>query len=150
MLADHYQSKTNSVSTPQYLLDLLKEEFGPMFDPCPFNPHFNKIKDIDGLDIPWKKTNYCNPPYNFPKPWVAKAQREQQKGNTTIMLLKLQSLGTQYMKRLADTAELRIFSHRLDFPGYDGCARFTNVLLIFHGDNKKAGHVKYITHKATS
>jgi len=100
MLADHYQSKTNSVSTPQYLLDLLKNEFGPMFDPCPFNPHFDKNKDIDGLDIPWKKTNYCNPPYNFPKPWVVKAKREQRKGNTTILLLKLSCLGTQYIKRL--------------------------------------------------
>ena len=150
MLADHYQSKTNSVSTPQYLLDLLKNEFGPMFDPCPFNPHFDKNQDIDGLDIHWKKTNYCNPPYNFPKPWVIKAKREQRKGNTTILLLKLSCLGTQYIKRLADTAELRIFSHSLFFPGYLGRARFTNILLIFHGDKQKAGHVKYITHKSTS
>ena len=77
-----------------------------------------------------KKVNY-----NSAKPWVYKAMREQQLGNTTIMLLKLTTLGTQYMMSTAPTAELRILNH---FPGY--------VLLIFHGDSGRGGTVKYINH----
>ena len=149
MLADHYQSKTNVVATPRYLLDILTKEFGQMFDPCPLNPNFNIDKDSNGLTIRWKKTNYCNPPYGCSKPWVEKARLEQKSGNTTILLLKLTSLGTQYIKCFASTAELRIFSHHLYFPGYEGRARFTNVLLIFHGDNKRAGTVTYISHRPT-
>lgn len=146
MLADHYVSKTNTVSTPPYLLKILRDEFGDMFDPCPFNLQFNKTNDIDGLQISWKRTNFVNPPYNSAKPWVRKAKLEQTKGNTTIMLLKLTTLGSQYMNSWAPSAELRVFSHPLVFPGYCGNARFTNILLIFHGDKQKAGHIKFIKH----
>ena len=140
------RSKTNSVATPPYILALVRDEFGEFFDPCPLNPNFDKKKDIDGLQIPWKKVNYCNPPYNSAKPWVYKAKREQDRGNTTILLLKLSTLGTQYMKVFAKTAELRVFSHKLSFPGYPHVARFTNVFLIFHGDKRLGGTIKFITH----
>ena len=140
------RSATNSVATPPYLLELVRAEFGAFFDPCPLNPSFDKKKDVDGLSIPWKKVNYCNPPYNSAKPWVSKAKREQERGNTTILLLKLSTLGTQYMKTFADTAELRVFSHKLSFPGYPHAARFTNVFLIFHSDKRLAGTIKFVSH----
>ena len=138
-------SKTNSVLTPPYLLQRIRKEFGAFFDPCPYNPFFDKTIDVDGLAIPWKRVNYCNPPYNSAKPWVTKAKIEQDKGNTTVMLLKLSTLGTQYIKSVASTAELRVFSHALCFPGYAGIARFTNVFLIFHGDKRLAGTVTFVT-----
>ena len=140
------KSKTNSVATPPYLLKSIKDEFGTFFDPCPFNPAFDKKLHVDGLSIPWKKVNYCNPPYNSAKAWVHKAKKEQDRGNTTILLLKLSTLGTQYMKSVATTAELRIFSHALTFPGYNGFARFTNVFLIFHADKRLGGTVTFVRH----
>ena len=146
MTALYYISKTNTVSTPPYLLKILTKEFGPMFDPCPFNPKFNKKTDVDGLKIAWKQTNYVNPPYSCAKPWVTKAKREQDNGKTSILLLKLTTLGTQYMNACAPTAELRVFSHPLIFPGYNGIARFTNVLIIFHADKRNAGQISFITH----
>jgi len=144
------KSKTNSVATPPYLLEIIRNEFGEFFDPCPLNREFDKTKDVDGLSIKWKRVNYCNPPYNSAKPWVLKAKLEQDRGNTTILLLKLSTLGTQYMKVFANTAELRVFSHKLAFPGYQGIARFTNVFLIFHADKRLAGTVKYISHMPCS
>ena len=90
--------------------------------------------------------NYCNPPYSNVKPWVKKAKSEQDKGNTTVMLLKISTLGTQYMKSLAPTAELRIFSHAIKFPGYGRTARFTNIFLIFHSDKQQSGTVTFVTH----
>ena len=61
-------------------------------------------------------------------------------------MLKLSTLGTQYMKSVATTAELRIFSHAIIFPGYTGIARFTNVFLIFHGDKRLGGTVTFVRH----
>ena len=139
MTALNFSSKTNTVATPPYLLKILQKEFGELFDPCPFNAKFDKKVDIDGLTIPWKRTNYVNPPYNSARPWVRKAKLEQDRGNTTIMLLKITTLGTQYMKACAPTAEIRVLSHPLRFSGYDGIVRFTNVILVFHGDKQKIG-----------
>ena len=41
----------------------------------------------DGLKRDWDKLNWCNPPYKFAPKWVKKAFVEQQKGNSTIMLI---------------------------------------------------------------
>lgn len=41
----------------------------------------------DGLNEPWMKYNWCNPPFDECKKWVQKAFAEQQKGNTSILLI---------------------------------------------------------------
>jgi len=75
---------SDSWLTPPWVLDLV----GDCFDPCPFNPDFDAVEDADGLRIPWEKRTFVNPPYSDVKPWVLKAIREHERGNTVIMLLK--------------------------------------------------------------
>ena len=41
----------------------------------------------DGLKSDWMEYNWCNPPFDECKKWVAKAYLEQQKGRTSILLI---------------------------------------------------------------
>lgn len=93
--------------TPPDLYSKLDNEFHFDYDPCPFPlvPGFNS------LDLPWGKMNYCNPPYrktdgniHGPTTFVRKAIREKEKGNSTVLLLPVQS----YVNLLLEAgAELR-------------------------------------------
>ena len=136
------KSQTDSVRTPKWLLSDLKKEFGPLFDPAPFNPKFDKSKHVDGLKISWKKANFVNPPYSSVGPWVRKAHSEWKQGKTVIMLVKLESLGRKYSK-LIQGAEIRILTDKISFPGYKKTATFNSILLIFRA-NKRSNKYKLI------
>ena len=62
----------DSVETPQYIMDYVRQHWGKCFDPCPLNMH----PLIDGLAIDWEQVNYVNPPYSQAKRWVEKSYRE--------------------------------------------------------------------------
>jgi len=68
---------TDHAPSPKWLLDF----FNDCFDPCPSVPEFN------GLEIPWGKKNYVNPPYSTKIPWIKKAIIESDNGNKSFMLL---------------------------------------------------------------
>ena len=93
--------------TPPNLYRELDEEFHFDFDPCPYP----KGDNYNSLVLPWGKTNYCNPPFRKtdgniygPTAFVRKAIAEQQKGNSTVLLLPVQS----YVNLLLEAgAELR-------------------------------------------
>ena len=93
--------------TPPELYEELDEEFHFNFDPCPYP----RSKRYNSLLIPWEKMNYCNPPYrkmdgntDGPTAFVRKAIEEQKRGNSTVLLLPVQS----YVNLLLEAgAELR-------------------------------------------
>lgn len=72
----------------------LHAEFGFDFDPCPY-----PLPDgYNGLAVPWGNVNYVNPPFRKkdspfggPTAFVRKAIEEQQRGNTTVLLIPVQS-----------------------------------------------------------
>ena len=71
---------------PPEIYDPLNKEFKFEFDPCP-NP---RPKEFDGLNAEWKKSNWVNPPFWAGiTAWVRKAIAEQQKGNTSVLILPL-------------------------------------------------------------
>lgn len=45
------------------------------------------LSDNDGLTGEWFEYNWCNPPYDKCRHWIARAYEEQQKGNKTAMLI---------------------------------------------------------------
>ena len=128
------KSSTDSVRTPKNILASIRKEFGPFFDPAPFRKKFDPKKHTDGLKIDWKPVTFVNPPYSRVEPWVQKAHAEWRKGNTVIMFIKLENIGTAYAKKYIRGAELRILSEKLSFPGYSGKARFNNVLVIWRNN----------------
>jgi len=142
MPAVNIYSSTDSVKTPPEILRQIRKEFGKFHDPAPFNPKFNPRKHTDGLASDWKSVNFVNPPYSSVGPWVKKAHSEWKKGKTIIMLIKLENLGRKYSSLLKG-AEIRIFTRRLKFPGYDRPAGFTNVLVIMRA-RKRSSTFKFI------
>lgn len=52
--------------------------------------HFINGK-TDGLKERWYGLNWCNPPYNECIKWIKKAYDEQQKGNSTVMLIPVRT-----------------------------------------------------------
>jgi len=107
--------------SPKWLLDLLQT----FFDPCPLNP------DFDGLLINWKKYNYVNPPYSNKRPWIEKAIKEMEKGNTTVMLLPLDSAAAWYHDLIIPNAEVLSFRGRLELDNGKH-PRYGSILAIFH------------------
>jgi len=78
--------------TPPKVYKKLDEEFHFDFDPCPY-PKVN-----NGLVIPWGKMNYVNPPFRKkdgfgagPTAFVRKAIEESTKGNSSFIVLPVQS-----------------------------------------------------------
>ena len=65
-------------ATPPDFYSKLNEEFNFDFDPCPLN---HDITLWDGLEIPWGKVNFINPPYSrkLKEAFVSKAVEESKK-----------------------------------------------------------------------
>lgn len=64
----------------------IMELFEDWFDPCPINN--GELREFDGLGA-WKDKTFVNPPYSNPLPWVKNAIKENKKGKTIVMLLKM-------------------------------------------------------------
>ena len=142
------RNKRDSVRTPDYILQALKNEFGSeLFDPCPYNPYFDKDKDTNGLLIPWGPVTFVNPPYSNVRPWLEKARDEHELGKTVILLLKVGSLATNYFPPCAKAAELRFFNHRVQFPEYKNVALFGSMLVLFHANVEKSSEYKLIDYR---
>lgn len=93
--------------TPPELYAALNAEFGFDFDPCPYP----RPEGYDGLAADWGLMNYVNPPFrktdgnsDGPTAFVRKAIEEQEKGNSSVLLIPAQP----YINLLLEAgAELR-------------------------------------------
>lgn len=78
---------------PPEIYKPLDQEFHFDFDPCPY-----PFKQ-DGIDIDWGSFNWVNPPFrrkdaingHGPTAFVRKAIEEQKRGNTSVLILPVQS-----------------------------------------------------------
>ncbi|KKL15027.1 hypothetical protein LCGC14_2509730 [marine sediment metagenome] len=93
--------------TPPDIYKPLDDEFHFDYDPCPYP----RVPGFNSLELPWGKMNYCNPPFrktdgntHGPTAFVRKAIAEKEKGNSTVLLIPVQS----YINLLLEAgAELR-------------------------------------------
>lgn len=118
--------------TPEWLLNFIRENEGPIFDPCPNNPTF------DGLKIPWPKatTVYVNPPFNRidkKRPtglssWAEKAFNEYLSGSRVILLMPLYTCTSYFHEYIAPNADITFIEGRVKFKGYSGGASFPVML----------------------
>lgn len=78
--------------TPPELFEELREEFGEMYDPCPYP----RPPGFDGLSSEWGPVNYVNPLFITVRDadgrrvgmtaWIRKAIEEQAKGRTSVLV----------------------------------------------------------------
>jgi hypothetical protein len=119
-LNTQWQVSSKSI-TPKWLYQL----FFDFFDPCPVNPIF------DGLAIPWKIANYVNPPFDDKVPWIKKAIEEMDKGNTTVMLLPVDTRAAWYHDLVITNAEILTFRGNFNLDNGKH-TRYGVMLAIFH------------------
>jgi len=125
----HFSSQKLDWQTPKAVYDKLNEEFGFNFDPCPHNPGF------DGLAIPWKESNFVNPPYGreIPK-WIKKGYEESLLGKRVVFLIPSRTDTRWWHDYIMKAQEIRFIKGRLKFQGAKNSAPFPSALVIFHGE----------------
>ena len=112
-------STTDSVKTPQYLLDYIVKRFGKFYDPCPYNINYNEKEHKNGLTGPWKDFNFCNPPFSRAMSFVKKAHYEfKHHKRKSIILGKCIWLSRDYSKDVMPDCELLLVG-KLKFVGYE-------------------------------
>ncbi|KKN40572.1 hypothetical protein LCGC14_0732080 [marine sediment metagenome] len=119
--------------TPKRIYEELNKEFKFKFDPCPSNAKFN------GLEIEWKKSNYCNPPYTtkIQNAFVKKAWEESRKGKLCVLLLPVRTSSKRWQKYILPYAtEIRFLAGRLKFNDGTGGSTFCSAVVIFDGKKK--------------
>lgn len=115
--------------TPKEVLKKLEEEFGYLFDPCPYP----KPKNFDGLRFSWRKRNFVNPPYGREiGKWCKKAYEESLKGKLVVMLIPSRTDTKWWHNYIMKAKEIRFIKGRLKFEGYEGgSAPFPSAIVIF-------------------
>lgn len=118
-------------TTPKKFYEELDKEFHFDFDPCPSNPPF------DGLAIPWRRKNFCNPPYSIKRAWIIKAIEEQRMGRLTVMLLPVDTSTSWFLDLVLPNAEVRWVRGRLKLDNGKHPA-YASMLAIFRPSDSNA------------
>lgn len=125
-LAGYWNGAKDASTTPKWLYDDLNAEFHFDFDPCPLNPTF------DGLSVPWKSSNYVNPPYSNKTPWIKRALIESYFGNTSVLLLPVDTSAKWFQKWIhPHAAQIRFLNKRLIFPPNLSHAAYASMIVIY-------------------
>ena len=126
-------------ATPDYILKPIYEEFGDLFDPCPFK---HNINDWDGLEIEWQDKNFINPPYSrrLKEMFVKKSIAESKKGKLCVMLLPVSTSTVLFHEHILPNAkDIRFLKGRIKFIGYNTkgdlvknkCGMHDSMIVIF-------------------
>ena len=126
-------------ATPLYLFEYAKSRFGDFdLDVCAAHDSFKcqpyYTIDDNSLVQPWRKLNWCNPPYSNIRPWVEKAALEINLGHQTVMLLPA-DFSTQWFKLIWEvSSEILIINKRVQFIGATGSPKFASFLCLINSD----------------
>lgn len=147
--AIYLQSRTQEVTTPQYILDALNAEFGPLstFDPCPYP----RPKGFNGLKADWAthledrgekgQFVYVNPPYNDIEKWLQKIHAEKDKGVKVVSLLPARTATKWFHEKVLNKCELRFIQGKVYFDGYDNGCPWGSMICIFKSPVAKSPEV---------
>ena len=132
---DWYQmSETPERETPQWLFDLLNEEFHFTLDVCASSQNSKCetffTKEDDGLSKNWKGICWMNPPYGREiAQWMQKAKIESENGTTVVCLVPARP-DTEWWWENCIQGEIRFIRGRLKWPGSDKAVPFPSAVVI--------------------
>lgn len=72
-------------------------------------------KSDNSLEMPWYRSNWCNPPYSDITPWVEKAIEQMGKGCLTAMLIPADTSVKWFKRAFDNCSECHFISGRLAF-----------------------------------
>jgi len=136
---DWYQlSESPEWPTPQWLFDLLDDEFGFELDVCATkdNAKCKKYytKKQDGLNKKWNGCCWMNPPYGREiADWMAKAKKSAEKGAKVVCLVPARP-DTDWWWENALSGEIRFIRGRLKWPGSNTIAPFPSAVVVLGKD----------------
>jgi phage N-6-adenine-methyltransferase len=113
------QNHSDNWKTPDYLYNMLNEEFNFDFDPCPLNTG-EITPDKDGLLIDWGFRNFVNPPYSrsLKEAFVKRAVDFKNQGRLSVLLLPVSTSTVLFHNVILPNAtEIRFLKGRVKFEG---------------------------------
>lgn len=102
--------------TPPWFLDLVRKVFpeGLVADLAWDNPWYEMPPWMGAGDMAPQGQNFCNPPYSNIGPWIEKAFRIHNDGDSVLLLLPANT-DTKWFHRLAERATLCFWKGRIKF-----------------------------------
>lgn len=121
------EKNKDDVPTPRWLYDALDAVHHFDYDPCPLVPTF------DGLNTPWGKCNFVNPPYTTAQKWVKKALEECEVHKRKSVLLMPFRPSRKYWFDLVypNAKEIYILEGGVRFDGYKQNAPMPLAVVVF-------------------
>jgi len=104
--------KNDHVRTPRDFYDSLDSVHHFDFDPCPYQ------SALDGLMVPWGKSNFVNPPYSMIKKFLQKGVSEMKEGRKSIFLIPIRSNSNYWQQLVLPFCTDFRFLKGMNFEGY--------------------------------
>ena len=138
-----FSQKSDEWETPDWLFDELDQEFRFTLDAAASDVNHKcdayYTKESDGLNHPWSKSTWVNPPYGrVIRKWVEKADAECKKGNTVVMLVPARTDTKWFHDFIYGKHEVRFIKGRIKFSGHKYNAPFPCMVVVMRAEDKES------------
>ena len=87
---------------------------------------------MNGLEMDWGNSTFCNPPYGREiGKWTKKAVEEAEKGKTIVLLIPSRTDTRWWQNDIMKATEIRFIKGRLKFGNATNSAPFPSALAIY-------------------
>ena len=138
----HFSTGKDDWETPDYIFNMLDDEFHFTLDPCctkenaKCQKHYTKMED--GLKQSWEgETVFVNPPYSRKtkdnpgqEAWIKKCY-EESKNATVVMLIPARTDTKAFHEYIYGKAEIRFLRGRIKFKGANNAAPFPSMVIVY-------------------
>lgn len=143
MTKPYHTSKDQTWETPQWLFDVLNDEFNFNLDVCAL-PDSAKCERYytptdNALIQSWDGVCWCNPPYIEIEKWLRRGEYFAMRGSTIVYLIPART-DTKYWWRYCIKGQIRFLKGRLKFGTDNNSAPFPSAIIVFYPqlpDSKK-------------
>ena len=134
MTKAYHTSNKQTWETPQWLFDVLDDEFTFTLDVCalPDTAKCNRFytPQDNALIQSWDGVCWCNPPYIEIDKWLKRGRKFAMQGSTVVYLIPART-DTRYWWRYCINGQIRFLKGRLKFGGGDS-APFPSAIIVFY------------------